>query len=187
MYRLATALALCWTLQACGSRNRPLATGFDAVLDSLTPSLRLGDNPAAVQRKLPGFRLLPDRSYQAKISTPAAGPAGLSLFFEGYMFGAPQPALRVARLEGIYLSFPQDTQYVRIAGSLARWLGREPDTLCRGTGERQLRVLRWRSGGATTLQATAPGPGAPHGFIEIATTMFDSTPRLGPAPHPCAA
>jgi len=187
MYRLAAVLTVCWTLQACGPRNRPLPTGFDAVLDSLTPGLRLGDNPAAVQHKLPDFRLLPDRSFQTRLSTAVTGPTGLSLFFEGYLIGTPQPAPRAARLESIYLSFSGDTQYARIASSLARWLRRAPDTLCRGVRGRELRVLRWQGSGAATLEATAPVPGVQHGSIEIATTVFDSTPPLIPGPHPCAA
>ena len=186
MHRLAAVLTVCWTLQACGPRNQPLPTGFDAVLDSLTPGLRLGDNPTAVQHKLRDFRLLPDRSFQTRISTAVAGPTGLSLFFEGYLLGTPQPAPRAARLESIYLSFSRDTQYARIASSLARWLRQAPDTLCRGARDRELRVLRWQGSGAATLEATAPAPGVQHGSIEIATTMFDSTPPMIPGPHPCS-
>src|SRR5438093_1954298 len=185
MHRLVAVLTVCWTLQACGPRNQPVPTCFDAVLDSLTPGLRLGDNPTAVQQKLRDFRLLPDRSFQTRISTAVAGPTGLSLFFEGYLIGTSRPAPRSARLESIYLSFSGDTQYARIASSLARWLRRAPDTLCRGVRGRGLRVLRWQGSGAATLEATAPVPGVQHGSSDVATAMLGSTAPLIPVPHRC--
>jgi len=180
--RIAVTLMGCLLpLAACHPRNRPLVTRLDAALDSLTPGLRLGDDAAALGRKLPGFRMRPDRSYEDTIENRQLGRAGLSLFFEG-AFGptvdAPPPP--VARLAAIHLSVATDSQFRRAVASLARWLPVRADTMCAGPEERRWRVVRWQVSPTEMLVATPPVPGASPGYLQFLTTSFASARLAAP-------
>jgi len=192
--RHAAALLACGlALAGCRPGNRPLATRLDPVLDSLTPGLRLGENAAAVARKLPGFVLGQDRSFQTTVSNRLLDSATLSVFFEGAFSAsgnAPPPTL--ARLEAVQLTVRSDDQFARAVAAVARWLPVRADTLCTGmpAGGQRSRVLRWQVGPTEMVVARPPAPGAPPAWLQIVTTSLassnDAAPRLAAcgAKHP---
>ena len=183
--RIAVVLIGCLLLAACHARNKPLATPLDVLLDSLTPGLRLGDDPAAVALKLPGFRLRPDRGFDTTLDGHFLGHAGLSVYFEGGFgttLGAPPPP--ASRLAVVILAVPTDSQFARAVAAISRWLPLHADTLCAGSEEHRWKVLRWKAGPTESVVATPPPP-APFtgpGYLEIVTTALASTrlaePRL---------
>jgi len=188
-WRVAGAALLAAGLAAgCHPGSQPRATRLAAALDSLTPGLRFGDNAAAVGRKLPGFQLRTDRTFDTTLDNPWLGHSSMSLLFEGSIasaLGAPPPPL--AGLESVILSVPSDSQFRRTTEALTRWLGAHPDTLCTGPEERRLRVLRWQPDSAEMLVAMPPLHGVGPGYLQFSTTALSAKRLAAPRLERCEA
>jgi hypothetical protein len=188
MRHAAALLAFGLALAGCRPGNRPLATRLDPVLDSLTPGLRLGENAAAVARKLPGFVLGQDRSFQTTIGNRLLDSATLSVFFEGAFSpsgDAPPPTL--ARLEAVQLTARSDSQFARAVAAVARWLPVRADTLCTGMPGQRWKVLRWQVGPTEMVVARPPAPGAPPAWLQLVTTSLASSSHAAPRLAACGA
>jgi hypothetical protein len=155
--RLLIVCVLVLVCEACRPATRPLATRFDAVLDSLTPGLRLGDSAVAVQRKLPQFTQISYAEFHDSSRVGPLGPTVLTLGFDvsqgSKEYARPSPW---ARLEEIVLTLESDSQLVAAARRIESWLAMPPDTACLRRGPDSYQRLIWRSDSTAFLEVQRP-------------------------------
>lgn len=177
-------MAVC---QACRPATRPLATSFDAVLDSLTPGLRLGDSAAAVQRKLPQLTEISYAEFHDSSRVGPLGPTRLILVFDRSQgskeYSPPDPW---ARLEDIALAVQSESQLLAAAHRIERWLAIPPDTVCLRTGPDSYQSLIWRSDSAAFLEVQRPirivSPGRRQSITYTVSITVHAPPQTGAGP-----